>query len=143
MADTIFSRIIRGEIPCHKVHEDDQVLAFLDVFPLSPGHTLVIPKEPAPTIDRLSDEAAAAVGRVLPRIARAVMRATGAGACNILQNNGSLAHQAVFHVHFHVIPRRDESEGLGIVWNPGKLDAGAGQALAKAIRESLAGEPST
>lgn len=142
MADTIFSRIIRGEIPCHKVHEDDQVLAFLDIFPLSPGHTLVIPKEPAATLDQLSDESAAAVGRALPRITRAVMRATGATACNVLQNNGSLAHQAVFHVHFHVIPRRNESEGLGIVWNPGTLESGAAAALAKAIREGLAGDPS-
>ncbi|MEI7658802.1 MAG: HIT family protein [Phycisphaerae bacterium] len=142
MADTIFAKIIRGEIPCHKVHEDDHVLAFLDVFPLSPGHTLVIPKEPAATLDRLSDESAAAVGRVLPRITRAVMQATGAAACNVLQNNGPLAHQAVFHVHFHVIPRRDESEGLGIVWNPGKLEAAAGASLAKAIRDRVAGEPS-
>ncbi len=141
MADTIFSKIIRGEIPCHKVHEDDHVLAFLDIFPLSPGHTLVIPKEPAATLDLLSDTAAAAVGRVLPRIARAVMQATGARAYNILQNNGAMAHQAVFHVHFHVIPIRDESEGLGIVWRPGKLEAAAGQAMATAVREAIAADP--
>lgn len=141
MADTIFSRIIRGEIPCHKVHEDDQVLAFLDIFPLSPGHTLVIPKEPAATLDAMSDASAAAVGRVLPRVARAVMRATGAAAYNILQNNGALAHQAVFHVHFHVIPIRDESEGLGIIWRPGKLEAAAGEAMVKAIRDALAADP--
>ena len=68
MPDTIFGKIIRGEIPCHKVYEDDRVLAFLDVFPLSPGHTLVIPKEAVATLDQLSDESAAAIGRVLPRI---------------------------------------------------------------------------
>ena len=77
MADTIFGKILRGEIPCHKVYEDDKVLAFLDVGPLSRGHTLVIPKEPAETLDALSDESAAAIGRVLPRICRAVVRATG------------------------------------------------------------------
>src|SRR5689334_8109646 len=63
MAETIFSKILRGEIPCHKVYEDDRVLAFLDVGPLSFGHTLVIPKEAAATLDELSDESAAAIGR--------------------------------------------------------------------------------
>ena len=63
---TIFQKILNGEIPCHRVYEDEHVLAFLDINPLSKGHTLVIPKEPAETLDRLSDESAAAVGRVLP-----------------------------------------------------------------------------
>lgn len=117
MSETIFSRIIRGEIPCHRVYEDDAVLALLDITPLSLGHTLVVPKEAAPTLDRLSDEAAAAVGRVLPRIARAIMAATGATDFNVLQNNGAAAHQAVFHVHFHIIPRH-QGNGLGIGWQP-------------------------
>jgi histidine triad (HIT) family protein len=134
MAETVFSKILRGEIPCHKLYEDDQVLAFLDIMPLSPGHTLVIPKEPAETVDQLSDESAAAIGRVLPRLCRAVMAATGATAYNILQNNGAPAHQAVFHVHFHIIPKLD-SQGLGIGWKPGKLDGG--DALAAKIRAAV------
>lgn len=140
---TIFSRIIRGEIPAHKVYEDDRILAFLDVGPLSQGHTLVIPKEEAATLDKLSDESAAAIGRVLPRLCRAVMQATGATAYNILQNNGAAAHQAVFHVHFHIIPRfetRPEGSGLGIVWKPQKLEGAAGAELAAKIA-SLAGTP--
>ena len=137
MADTIFGKIIRGEIPCHRIYEDDKVLAFLDVFPLSRGHTLVIPKEPAETLDQLSDEASAAIGRVLPRISRAVLQATGASAFNVLQNNKPLAHQAVFHVHFHIIPKYDDGAGLGIDWNAGKLDGGAGAELAKAITSKL------
>jgi histidine triad (HIT) family protein len=137
MAETIFSKIIRGEIPCHKLHEDEHVLAFLDVFPLSPGHALVIPKEPAATIDQLSDDAAAAVGRVLPRLVRAVMKATGASACNILQNNGALAHQAVFHVHFHIIPKMSEEVGLGIGWKAGKLDPAAAAPLKASIVAAL------
>ncbi|HQZ16947.1 MAG TPA: HIT domain-containing protein, partial [Vicinamibacteria bacterium] len=68
MSETIFSKIIRGEIPCHRVYEDDAVLAFLDVNPLSKGHTLVIPKEAAPTLDKLSETSAAALGRVLPKV---------------------------------------------------------------------------
>jgi histidine triad (HIT) family protein len=136
MADTIFSRIIRGEIPCHKVYEDEHTLAFLDIGPLSQGHTLVVPKEPAATLDKLSDDSAAAVGRILPRLARAVMRATGATAYNILQNNGADAHQAVFHVHFHIIPRfatRPEGGGLGITWRPQKADATQTTALAQKV----------
>jgi histidine triad (HIT) family protein len=111
------------------------VLAFLDVNPLSRGHTLVIPKEPAETLDRLSDEAAAALGGALPRIARAVLAATGATAFNVLQNNGPAAHQAVSHVHFHVIPKLDDGSGLGIGWKSTKLDGGA--ELAKAIASRM------
>src|SRR5947209_20282032 len=134
MADTIFGKILRGEVPCHRVYEDPKVLAFLDVSPLSRGHTLVIPKEPAETLDQLSEESAAAIGRVLPRIARAVMAATGASAYNILQNNGSEAHQAVMHVHFHIIPKLDDA-GLGIGWRTTKLDGGG--ELARSIAAKL------
>ena len=136
MAETVFSKILRGELPAHKVYEDDQVLAFVDIFPIAPGHTLVIPKEPAETLDQLSDESAAAIGRALPRICRAVMAATGATAYNILQNNGPGAHQAVFHVHFHVIPKTD-THGLGIGWKPGKLESDAAAALAATIRAAV------
>ena len=131
---TIFARILDGEIPCHRVYEDEHVLAFLDVGPVSAGHTLVIPKERKAYLHELSDEQAAAIGRVLPRIARAVMKATGATQYNVLQNNGPLAHQAVFHVHFHVIPRTSEG-GLGVGWKPGKLEDA--DALAEKIRSAL------
>jgi histidine triad (HIT) family protein len=131
---TIFDKILDGEIPSHRVYEDEHVLAFLDIGPLSAGHTLVIPKERKAFLHELSDESAAAIGRVLPRLARAVMKATGADAYNVLQNNGALAHQAVMHVHFHIIPRIGE-EGLGVGWKPKKL--ADGEALAKAIAAAL------
>jgi histidine triad (HIT) family protein len=118
------------------VYEDDRVLAFLDIFPLSPGHTLVIPKEAAERVDQLSDESAAAIGRVLPRLARAVMHATGATAYNVLVNNGAEAHQAVMHVHFHIIPKMGE-QGLGIGWQAGKLDASSAEVLKKAIGDRV------
>lgn len=137
MAETIFAKIIAGAIPCHRVYEDDKVFAFLDVGPLSRGHTLVIPKEPAVTLDQLSDDSAAAIGRVLPKICRAVMKATGATAYNVLQNNGPLAHQAVMHVHFHIIPKYDDGSGLGIKWGAGKLDSAAGAEFAKAIAAAV------
>lgn len=134
---TIFKKIIDGAIPCHRVYEDDHVLAFLDVGPLSTGHTLVIPKEEAATLDALSDDAAAAIGRVLPRICRAVQKVSGCTAYNVLQNNGPLAHQAVFHVHFHIIPKTAEGAGLGVGWKPSKLDSAAGAELAAAIADAL------
>jgi histidine triad (HIT) family protein len=137
MADTIFSKILAGTIPCHRVYEDAHVLAFLDIAPLSPGHTLVIPKEPARTLDELSDDAAAALGRVLPRLCRAIKQVTGCAAYNVLQNNEALAHQAVFHVHFHIIPKPDDARGLGVRWLTGSLAADPAelaQTLASAVQ---------
>jgi histidine triad (HIT) family protein len=133
---TIFDKILSGEIPSYKVYEDDHVFAFLDIGPLSAGHTLVIPKERKAQLHLLSDEAAAAVGRALPRICRAVLGATGATAYNILQNNGSEAHQVVMHVHFHIIPKFG-GEGLGIGWHARKLDDAAARALVETMRKAL------
>ena len=137
MADTVFGKIVRGQIPCHKIYEDDQVLAFLDINPLSTGHVLVIPKEPAETMDRLSDESAAALGRVLPRICRAVIAVTGVREYNVLENNGTGAHQAIPHVHFHIIPKPNSREGLGIGWPMGSLEAAEGAALAARIAAAI------
>lgn len=138
MTETVFTRIIRGEIPSHRVYEDEKVFAFLDIAPLAPGHLLVVPKEPAPTLDALSEESAAAVGRVLPRLARAVMAATGTRDYNVLQNNGASAHQAVPHVHFHVIPKPTGEAGLGIRWPSGALAAEEGKRLSAAVAAELA-----
>lgn len=138
-AETIFDKILAGEIPCHRLYEDSHVLAFLDVGPLSRGHTLVIPKERKAHLHELSDEAAAAIGRVLPRLSRAVLAATGATAYNVLQNNGAAAHQAVMHVHFHIIPKLGSS-GLGVGWNATSLDAGDAAELVEKITAALDAE---
>ena len=137
MAATIFTKILSGEIPSHRVYEDALVYAFLDIGPLSEGHTLVIPKEPAETLGELSDESAAAIGMALPRICRAVQEVTGCEAYNVLQNNGPLAHQAVFHVHFHIIPKPDAEQGLGVRWPVKDFDHAQGAALAERIRTRL------
>src|SRR5262252_6380849 len=137
MADTIFGKIVRGEIPCSRIYEDERVLAFLDINPLSHGHTLVVPKEPAETLDRLSDESGAALGRVLPRLCRAVVAATGVKEYNVLENNGSGAHQAIAHVHFHIIPKPNGREGLGIGWPARGVDRDAAAVLAKKIVAAL------
>ena len=137
MVDTIFSKILRGDIPSHKVYEDEHVLAFLDIGPLSFGHTLVIPKEEVATLDQLSDEASAAIGRVLPRLCRAIKTVTGVEQYNVLQNNGPMAHQAVFHVHFHIIPKPSVDQGLSVEWPSGKLDPNEGSTLAAALRREI------
>ena len=138
MAETIFSKIIRGEVPCHKVYEDDLVFAFLDIHPIAPGHTLVIPKEPARTFDELSEASAAALGRALPKLCRAVKQATGVDAYNLLQNNGSEAHQAVFHVHIHIIPKPSSEQGLGVGWPSAPLAASDAEQMRQAIVTAIA-----
>ena len=137
MADTVFSKILSGEIPSHKIYEDELVYAFLDVGPLSEGHTLLIPKEPAVTMDQLSERSAEALGRVMPRLCRAVKTATGCDQYNLLQNNGALAHQAVMHLHFHIIPKPNEREGLGVGWPSKNIDHEVGAALAQKIAAAL------
>lgn len=137
MNPTVFDKILSGEIPSHRVYEDERVYAFLDIHPLSPGHTLVIPRERRAFLHELSDESAAALGRALPRICRAVLQATGAQHYNVLQNNGAPAHQAVFHVHFHVIPRIGD-QGLGIGWPARKLDPAQARELLARLHAALA-----
>lgn len=136
MSDTVFDKILDGEIPCHRVFEDEHVLAFLDINPLSRGHTLLVPKERKAFLHELSDESAAALGRALPRICRAVKEVSGAQSYNVLQNNGSEAHQAVFHVHFHIIPKTG-STGLEIGWSPRNLASGTAKQVAEKLRSSL------
>src|SRR5436190_1945833 len=138
---TIFDKILEGEIPCHRVYEDEHVLAFLDVGPLAEGHTLVIPKERAVKLHELSAAAAAALGRVLPRLCRAIVAATGVDDYNVLQNNGAAAHQAVPHVHFHIIPKpAGGGEGLGIGWPAGRLESAAAARVQASIVTALAAE---
>lgn len=131
---TIFDAILAGEIPCHRVFEDEHVLAFLDINPLSRGHVLVIPRQRAAFLHELDEAHAGALGRALPRVARAVMAVTGCSDYNVLQNNGAAAHQAVFHVHFHVIPKT-ATRGLGVGWDPGSLEEGV--ELAASLRAEL------
>jgi|TARA_B110000014_G_scaffold121704_1_gene83622 histidine triad (HIT) family protein len=134
---SIFTKIIEGEIPCHKIYEDDLVFAFLDINPFSPGHTLVVPKEATRTLDKLSDESAEALGRVLPRISRAIMRATGAEEFNVIQNNGPNAFQSVFHVHFHIIPKMEDGRGLSFPFKSTPIDHEEAAIMASSIMELL------
>lgn len=104
-ANNIFARIVRGEIPCHKVYEDAATLAFMDIMPQAEGHTLVIPKDAGEDICSTPPESLAAAIRTTQKIARAVKKAFGPPGIMVAQLNGPAAGQSVFHLHFHVIPR--------------------------------------
>ena len=136
---SIFERIVAGEVPCHRLYEDEHVLAFLDVGPVSRGHCLLVPKRRYVELDGVPAEVGAALGAVLPRLVRAVKAATGCDGLNVLQNNGESAGQAVMHVHFHLIPRyRDAASegGFRYDWPAGKLGDDA-EALRGAIAAAL------
>ena len=105
--NNIFAKILRGEFPCHKVYENEHVLAFLDIMPRSPGHTLVIPKAPARNILDIGDEDYLHVARATRIIARAAKTAFRADGITIQQFNEAAGGQVVFHLHVHVMPRRD------------------------------------
>ena len=119
MTKTIFEKIIDREIPANIVYEDNEVLAFMDAFPLSKGHTLVIPKRPIENIYELDDETGAKVMAAVTKVSKALRDAFNPKGLNVVQNNGSYASQSVFHLHFHIIPRYDdEYDGFNYKWNP-------------------------
>src|SRR5436305_12764473 len=103
----IFAKILRGEFPCYKVYEDEHVLAFLDIMPRAPGHTLVIPKAPARNILDISPDDFAHVARGAHKIARAAMQAFKAEGITVQQFSEPAGGQVVFHLHMHVMPRHD------------------------------------
>ena len=113
--NNIFAKILRGELPCHKVYEDDQALAFLDIMPRAPGHTLVLPKSAARNLLDVDPDDLAHVMKVAQKVAKAAIKAFGADGVTVQQFNESAGGQVVFHLHVHVIPRkegvRDEAAG--------------------------------
>ncbi len=135
-ADCLFCKIIAGEIPCFKLFENDDTLAFMDINPANEGHALVIPKEHATDVYTVSDAAIAATVATAKKIAAAVDKTLNPDGLNLLQCNGPAAAQSVFHFHMHVLPRREGDE-LKLNWglNPGDMDAIG--ALAERIRGNL------
>ena len=105
--DNIFAKILRGEFPSYKVYEDDKALAFLDIMPRAPGHTLVLPKAPARNILDVAPDDLAHVMKVAQRVAKAAMKAFDAQGVTIQQFNEKAGGQVVFHLHVHVIPRKE------------------------------------
>jgi histidine triad (HIT) family protein len=105
--NNVFAKILRGEFPAYKVYEDDRVLAFLDIMPQAPGHTLVVPKNPARNVLDIAPDDLAYLIKATQKIAKTAMSVFAADGLNIFQFNEPAAGQTVFHLHFHVIPRRD------------------------------------
>lgn len=132
----IFCKIAAGEVPCTKLLEDASALAFLDIGPLAEGHVLLIPKDHYATIDQMPAAAAAGLLRHLPGLAKAVQSAVGCEGLNVLQNNGTVAHQVVQHVHFHIIPRGAGDE-FHFNWPAGTYPRGRADEIAQAIRAEL------
>ena len=136
-ADCLFCKIVRGEIPCARVYEDDAVLAFLDIAPVHPGHTLVIPKQHHTDLFELPESLGAVLFSALRTVGAAVLAATGADGLNMNMNNRAAAGQVIFHAHLHLIPRF-EGDGLRL-WPQHPYREADGMArMAEAIRKALA-----
>ncbi|KAJ5231127.1 hypothetical protein N7489_011835 [Penicillium chrysogenum] len=132
-AACIFCKIIKGDIPSLKLFESEKVFAFLDIQPLSLGHALVIPKFHGAKLTDIPDEH---LTEVLP-VAKKIAKAIGAEDFNVLQNNGRIAHQVVDHVHFHMIPKPNEKEGLTIGWPAEQADMAKLKALHEEIKSKM------
>lgn len=137
MSETIFGKILTGEIPSFKVYEDDYVYAFLDISQVTKGHTLLIPKKASANIFETDEETMKHIGAALPKVANAIKRAFNPDGLNIIQNNGEFADQSVFHIHFHLIPRyENDIDGFGYKWESHEdiLDNDAKQQIAEQIQ---------
>jgi histidine triad (HIT) family protein len=131
----VFAKVLRGEIPCHKLYEDEDTLAFLDIMPRTEGHTLVITKEKAGDLFDVRPEALAKLMAVVRKLAPQIRDAVGAEGVLIQQFNGAAAGQTVFHLHVHIVPRR---EGEALKPHAGKMaDQAALAATAEKIRKAL------
>jgi histidine triad (HIT) family protein len=135
-ADCVFCKIITGRIPCYKVFENQSVLAFLDIGPVSEGHVLILPKVHCRRLDQCPVEVLAEIMTAAGPIAKAVTAAANAPAYNVLCNNGSQAGQAVGHLHFHIIPRR-ENDKVFDRWKAFKYPQGRAEELLKKIKENM------
>jgi histidine triad (HIT) family protein len=116
MSDCIFCKIVNGEIPSAKVFENEHVFAFLDISQVTKGHTIVIPKIHKKDVFELTPEIAQNLFASVPAIANAIKKEFNPIGLNLLNNNGELAGQSVFHFHMHILPRYGQGDGFGAVW---------------------------
>lgn len=121
-SNNIFAKILKGEIPSHRVYEDDKTIAFMDVMPQAPGHTLVVPKDPSRNLLDADQATLAHTIAVVQKIAIAAKKAFDADGVYVAQFNEPAAGQTVFHLHFHIIPRQ---EGAALKPHSGKMEDGA------------------
>ena len=135
MSDCIFCKIIAGDIPSYKVYENDKVLAFLDITPVNPGHTLVVSKEHYENLNDLPEELVSKIIQAIKKIAPAVVKAVGADGFNLNLNNGPAAGQIVNHVHFHIVPRKI-GDGYEL-WSGKEYGEGEAQIILDKIKNNL------
>ncbi|ALS79296.1 MULTISPECIES: HIT family protein [Planococcus] len=142
MTNCIFCKIIAGEIPSVKIYEDEHVFAFMDIMPLSKGHTLLIPKTHREFVYDMTPEEAANLFSVAPKIAKAINETFQPEGMNLLNNNGAKAGQSVFHFHLHFIPRYGQSDGFGAKWMTKEKEFTSEriQELAESVKEKLNAE---
>jgi histidine triad (HIT) family protein len=136
MDNCIFCKIAGGEIPSITLYEDEDVKVIFDAGPATKGHALVIPKSHAANVFEISEELLAKAHIVAKKIATALKEATGCDGVNILQNNGEVAGQSVFHLHIHVIPRY-EGDSANIKWEPGQQDEAYLKELVQKVNEII------
>ncbi len=134
-AGCVFCKIVAGDIPAHKVYEDDETIAFLDAYPVSSGHTLVVPKKPVENIFDTDETTLDAVMRTVRKVAPAVRDAVGARGVHINSNHGATAGQIVPHLHFHIVPRHERSEFS--FWPQHEIDTSDAEAIAEKVRMHL------
>lgn len=135
MSDTIFTKIINRQIPADIIYEDDSVIAFLDIKPRNPGHTLVIPKNPSATFVETPVNDLANCISICQKIAKSLLKIDGVKGININCNNGEAAGQVIFHTHFHVIPRY-ENDGHKL-WDGNDYKENEAGLIAKQIQNNL------
>lgn len=134
--DCIFCKVVAGRIPSIKVYEDDMILAFLDIGPVSDGHTLVIPKQHFEKLHDCPQELLAQISYGIGKIAKAVAAGTNSQGYNVLCNNGRVAGQLVDHLHFHIVPR-NAGDGVFSRWPSYKYPEGKAEKIAIEIRQNL------
>lgn len=132
--DCLFCKIVSGVLPSHKVYEDDDVLAFLDISPVNYGHTLVIPKNHFKNFEETPEEVLAKTINVVKKVGKSLKDNLGVAGYNVYVNNDSVAGQIIPHIHFHVIPRR-AGDGLEL-WPQGKYGDGEIEEMAQKLRIS-------
>jgi histidine triad (HIT) family protein len=130
---SIFTRIVRRDAPAERLFETPLELAFLDIHPKSPGHTLVVPKLEVASFEELPENRAGSLVRTMQVVAQGIVRAMGTANYNLVLNNGAAAGQVVFHVHFHIIPRYGGTSSLGGASSASLAETG--ERIRRALRE--------
>ena len=136
MDNCIFCKIVRGEIPCGKVYENDETFAFVEMNPVNPGHTLIIPKRHYPSLSDIPEKELGNLMKDIKKISSGVLKAFNTSSFNLVQSNGEAAGQEVFHVHFHIIPRH-EKDNKEIQWKVDNISLEERKKIADKIRQEL------